>query len=232
MAACIGILVFLGMSMVNFTINAVPVMLLFLFYSAVVINKASEDKVLEVSQVYKVFYYRLASIIATVCLVITLKQASLFFQVGKMIKFNAEKDYQSAFNIGGQLREGPPWTSRFWAECGYAAFQLNKYKIAAQCFTKAVTTTANPEYFMMLSDAHLKYKSLNHAITGYEIASNIQPHKLRPRYSLIQLNLYRHDTTAATKYAKEILQIVPKVNNEKAAFYKKEAQLFLDKTGK
>jgi tetratricopeptide (TPR) repeat protein len=230
-----GLLAFCGMSLVNFTINAVPVMVVFVVYiSRVVSNEKlnTESQSSNFSKIFTSVAVPLFCVIATVLLYQEIVQAKVYNTAVTARDIAKDGNFRDAANSNKTVEKIIKGNASYWADYGYSLYKIGYYKPALARLRKAIQVSSNPDYYTAIGDCYNKLNLRDSAITSYTIAANIQPNRLTPQLGLMYLYFGNRDTSQALQIANKILLMKPKVEGERATNCKQEAQKFINTINK
>jgi O-antigen polymerase len=230
-----GVVAFVGMSMVNSTIQIVPVMCLLVVYAAIV---CSTLKPLQLS-VNLVFFQnnKTFSILSkTTTISISFYLLYLIFGMATADRQNKKakllketRHYEQALHIMPDLEPHLQEDSNYWKNYGSIYFELHKYQAALNCFKKAQTLSSLPEIYGGTGICHKKLKHYPQAIQQYETLVDLYPSKFSYRMLLLETYLKNKDVPKAIALAQEIIQLKPKIPSEKVNRYKNMCRVLLKK---
>jgi O-antigen polymerase len=240
LAAYSGIAAFVVMSMVNFTVQAVPVFCVFIVYGAIVATARSTTvKVASGRQFEQINFtlskklkYPLGGLVLSMSCLATLQITKITLANYRnnqgavyATKGNAENAIAALHPLSNQLNE----YESYWINYGNVLFSKKDYKNALTKYNKAKSLTSNP--IVYLRSGYCDEQIGNHvsAASNYELAVQLEPQKIEARYLLMHLYNSVADTARTVFYAKEILDLPIKIQTNRAYFYKKEANLTLKK---
>jgi tetratricopeptide (TPR) repeat protein len=230
-----GVVAFIGMSMVNSTMQIVPVMCLLVVYAAIVCSALKPMPLplnLSFIQNNKAFSIlsKTAIIIISVYLLYLLFGMATADRQNKKAKLLKETgSYEQALHIMPDLEHHLQEDANYWKNYGSIYFELHKYQAALNCFTKAGTLSSLPEIYGGTGICHEKLKQYPKAIQQYEIRVGLYPSKFSYRMLLLETYLKNKDIPKAVTLAEEIIQLQPKVPSEKVNQYKNVCRILLKK---
>lgn len=225
--AIAGIASFAVMSMVNFTIQAIPAMAMFIIYGAI---RSYYQVFASTSQLFSTnlylnskFFFWALFLIGTYFLITQTRQIQAQLDVKKASKLVQHNKPKKAIKILEPNSEILGQSSGFWITYANALIQNQQYDEAIEKIAKAKKLTSNPELFQQEAFCYQKMKFYKKAKEAYTVASNIQPVLLAPNYGLMLLYLEQIDTTNALAQAKILVAKTPKVASAKADAFKNDA---------
>lgn len=119
---------------------------------------------------------------------------------------------------------------KFLFHYGSALNLNNNYIESVKFLQKAVTLRSDPNAFIILGKSLKKLKRYNEAEKVYQIASNITPSKLYPKYLLAKLYLEMQEYIKAKDMAKIIIKSKEKIITKAGKEIKAEMKLLITKT--
>jgi hypothetical protein len=225
-AAYSGIATFAVMSIFNFTVQAIPVICLFVLYASVKISDG--DYTLKTKPFFfsKKVMFVFTSLFIIAGISIGVSQYSL------MDEYKLEKDAQT-LAVNGQIQDAIGiFASQenklnhygyYWLHYTNALYAGKQYALAAAQLKEALRYTSNPELYMLQGNCYFKLQRYAEAEAAYNTAKYIQPNRFAPRYALMKLYGDTNDSLNAIKTANELIAMQPKTASETIDFYKKEA---------
>lgn len=225
-AAYSGIAAFAVMSIFNFTVQAIPVMCLFILYASV--------KISDVDYTFKTkpFFFPKKPMLVFTSLFIIAGVSVGVSQYSLMDEYALEKEAQT-LAVNGQIQDAITiFASQqnklnhygyYWLHYTNALYANKQYALAAAQLQEALHYTSNPELYLLQGNCYFKLQRYSEAQAAYNTAKYIQPNHFAPRYALMKLYYYTKDSVNAIKTANEIIAMQPKTASETIDFYKKEA---------
>jgi O-antigen ligase len=225
-----GVCAFTVMSLVNFTIQAIPVMGLFMMYAALISAPSQFQKKEKKNRP-----------VASITLGIFLVVIALYFGITRagtgmaQLKLKNTVSLRKQDNTGKTLAvmkslEPQLATSEgYQQQYGKALMANEQYTQALVQFGEAARYTSLPDLYMNISRCYEKLGDTMKAENNYRLAMNIQPSRFAPRYALMQLYLRTGNMGKAEDMAKGIIQLKPKVPSKEVEFYKREALKLVQK---
>ena len=239
-AAYAGIAAFAIMSVFNFTVQAVPVLCLFVIYAALltvvptvtISSNTKPHKYLE--QIQQVLQSKIfiACLFIPITVFTCLSQISLakaYRQSDEAKQLLKEGDIAGATTILKPLAGILKQSELYWHHYGDALCANKKYVAALGKYEKALLCTSDPEMYMQTGNCYYKTKQYPEAEKAYLTAQYIHPCLLSPRYHLMKLYLNTGDTAKALSTAYTLQKMQPKGVSAKAAHYKHEADSVIQK---
>lgn len=221
-----GIVAFIGMSMVNSTMQIVPIMCLLIVYSAIICSTLNPI-VLPQSLLF-IESSKLISILSKITIVIT--SFYLFYlifgmasadRLNKKAKFLKEsRQYEQALKIMPDLESRIKEDDNYWKNYGNIYFEMQNYRAALKYFMKAKEFSSLPEIYYGTGSCYKKLHLYPKAIQEYETLVSLYPSKFLYRMMLLEAYLKNKDTQKAISLAQEIIVLQPKIPSEKVNRYK------------
>ncbi len=221
-----GVVSFVVMSMVNSTIQIVPVMCLTIIYTAIVCSPLKNISLIKLSflQNRKPFYIFSKIGILT----ISLYSSYLIFGMAradilnKKTKLLTEKgNYKEALQIMPALEPYLKENPNYWKNYGTIYFQNHSYNEALKCFEKAQSLSSLPDVYNGTGVSHEKLKQYPQAVLQYETLTALYPTKFLYKMWLLKAYLKNRETAKAIALANDIILLKPKIPSEKVNEYKK-----------
>jgi tetratricopeptide (TPR) repeat protein len=247
-----GVIAFTLMSLVNFTVQAVPVMCVFIIFSSLISaqditvfqDKALTDKnqflkakeqLLNVRHSNKYQNQIVALILFVSVFAIELpfiKTGFAQYHLGKSVKTistgnpaNIERTIETMKDLRPKLSS----CEGYYRYTAYAFFKLHDLQSAIEYYSEASKLTSNPDLFLSRGICYEKIGQYSAAEADYLTASYIVPNRIIPKYRLMLLYLQRSNYKEASAMARQIVEIQPKVNNSQSEATKKAAKEVLRK---
>ena len=231
-----AIVAFAVMSVLNFTIEAVPVMGMFVVYAAVVcsgisVNYGASPRLIIIKPIL-VSKRIITPTLFIICLLTGYSQILLaigFTEVKRASDLSANRDYENADLLLEPLASRLRKSEIYWKTYALVKYRQKQYSEAASKFKQALLITSNPDLYLQAANCYEKIKENKNALDAYTIAKNIAPGTLLPRYQLMNFYLRLRDTANAGLTAYEIITIQPKVLSNEALYYKNVAKKIIAK---
>jgi len=221
-----GIVAFIGMSMVNSTMQIVPVMSLLIVYAAII---CSNSPTLKLPLFFSFFERNKLFSIA----IKTVKTAFSFYIIylvidiaiadsrNKKAQIISEKGNNAqAILIMNDLETYLKNDAGYWVNFGLLHYKNRDYTQAINCIKKAQKLTALPEVYVLAATSYEKLKLYPLAIKEYETAISLHPSKFLYRMFLLEIYVKTDDKQKAIGLAQEIIKMNPKIPSEKVNRYK------------
>ena len=213
-----GVIAFLLMSVFNFSIQAVPAMVLFVLYAAVLTNQKKTESGLSLK------IGGLAGLLSGLGLLLYAAQGFYYQRLNQQARQEArghhlDEAIATIDLIGDHLANDED----FWITAGNISLEEKDFSKAVVDFNWARSLTSDPFMYSQLALSYEKMQDYAAAEEILETVRYIEPTRLTPKYELMNLYLAKADTTRAVAIAQQIVHSDPKVASEKAAFYKLKA---------
>ncbi len=215
-----GIITFTIMCFFNFTIQAIPVRCLLVFYMAVCCVEGSKQR------------YPIASSIPFLAISLflffkTIPQANAYHQCKKIVETSDNVSVEEAKDKFDVLEKDMNNSSYFWRSYGNILFKADNNDVSLQKLKNATALSSNPNIYLEMANCYIRMHKFREAITAITTAKNIQPHLFSPLYALMKVYGYAKDTTNTQRVAKEIIAMHPKIASEEVTYYKQQAKTVL-----
>ncbi|HAO09422.1 MAG TPA: hypothetical protein DCQ50_21120 [Chryseobacterium sp.] len=228
-AAHAAIAGFAVMSLINFTVQAIPAMAIFIIYAAVV---CSFDK----SYQKKIFAFEwlktsLCSIFLLGALFILFSQiplASAYAKTNNAISQSNENDNTNRVEALKSLQGKIQTSDFYYTALGKVLYKEKLYAEALKMFKQSAQFSSSPSIQMQICNCYCKLKQFDSAIYTLKFISNMAPNRLTPKYGMMKIYQQISDSSNAQKMAHELVTMQPKGPSPKAIFYKQEAQNYLN----
>ncbi|WP_281309614.1 O-antigen ligase family protein [Flavobacterium flavigenum] len=233
-----GIASFTVMSMVNSTMQIVPVMCLCILYSAIIcsaLDRSQFFRILSVIEKSKTFSN--LSIIGILIisfylsyLIFGMAQADMQNKKSRILKETGQNE--RALKTMPYLEKWLKKDPNYWKNYGAIYFEKQSYRKALNCFQKAQALSSLPDIYLGTGICHEKLKQYPQAVQQYEILTALYPIKFSYRMRLLKAYLKNKETDKAIALAHEIIQLQPKIPSEKVNQYKKICLILLQNVEK
>lgn len=226
----LGVFAFANMAMVNFTIEAVPVMCLFIVYAALI---AKQTKGFYTLKSVSVNYYSQvsATIVATYICYLTFNFISANRKNAIAKALARSNQTEEAIVLLNSLKEPLRNLESYHSNFAHVLYFNNNYENALKEILLAKKYTSDPKLFRLAGQCYLKLGQLELAAKEFETESKLSPTVFAPRYSLMQTALKTNNMPLAINTAQGIVDLKPKIKSNKVFFYKNQASILLKKTG-
>lgn len=223
-----GVAAFATMSVFNFTIQAIPVMCLFIIYAAI-LGTSNKVNYFSSFNLSKWFIKVPLILIAISLLLLTISFANAFTKVKNSNDLLREGDLNSAIEVLQPLENKLNNSQYYWQTYGAILYEQRNYKVAIEKYNNETLISSNPEIYMQLGKCYLAIKLPGKAIENFNVAKNIQPNRIAPIFGILKAYDIIKDTVNIIKTAEQIISMEPKANFKQADVYKKQAALLLEK---
>lgn len=232
-----AIVAFIAMSMVNSTIQIVPIMCLLIVYAAVL---CSQIKPIGLPAFLSFFKTNKSIPLLTKTTITATSIYLLFLLFGMATADNRNKkakllkdtqQYEQALKIMPGLESNLNNYSSYWKNYAAINLEMQNYPKALYCLEKAKKWSSLPDLYSGSGFCYEKLHQYQQAITEYETLVALYPSKFLYRMLLLEVYLKNKDTDKAIFLAKEVIQMKPKIPSEKVNRYKNRCQKLLWKLG-
>ncbi len=229
-AAHIGIVTLLFMSLVNFTITAIPVMCSFILLTAIATSASPLKKnQLQISaQTNKI----LAVVFILIGLILLYENSTTAYyqrRITTAINSAINNNKSTAFEILNSIPLRHQQNENYLQALGTLYLKSNQQSEAFKVFQKGTFYYSSPLLYQQIGDYYLETKNFKSAIENYEIAKNIQPNRFTPLYLLLKAHISKRDKINAVKIAELIVAMDEKIPSAKTNEIKKIAKNLLIK---
>lgn len=220
------------MSFMNFTILAVPVMLLFVLFSSLILSLTSEVGS-TISPKYFLKYSPILLIFTGVFFLFN-SISTTYYQkkIRDAVNLGVDKDYNTALAILESIPEGYRQTGDYYQTLAHVFYYSKDNENARVSYENASEFMSTPELYQQIGNSYSEVRNSNMAIEKYEIAKNIQPNRFTPRFLLLTEFIKMKDSSNAVRLANEIVSMEVKVPSQKIDMYKKVSRDFINKISK
>ena len=112
----------------------------------------------------------------------------------------------------------------YWAGYGTTLLMQKNYTEAIEKFKIASSIKSYPDTYLKMAFCYQKVGNYDSAIALCNLAKNIVPNRIMPRFAKMKIYEELKDTALAVSIANEIINIQPKIKSDKAVYYKREAE--------
>ncbi|RVT71972.1 hypothetical protein EOD40_16255 [Flavobacterium sufflavum] len=221
-----GVVSFIGMSMVNSTIQIVPIMCLLIIYAAIVCSTLNP---IEIPRFLSFVRRSKAFSIASKTVIIAISVYLLYLLLGMATADRKNKEakllkeaghYEQSLQIMPDLEPYLKEDSHYWDNYGHIYFKAQKFQEAIICFKKAKALSTLPEFYMGAGICYEKLHQYPKVIQQYETLIALYPSKFLYRMLLLETYFKNKNFSKAIFLAQEIIQMKPKIPSEKVERYK------------
>jgi O-antigen polymerase len=211
------------MSMVNFTILTVPVMSIFILYAAIIIYTTSQPGTISINKT--IIKIAAVSLITTGLMlgVKTAKTAYSQHTIHNAVNLAVDKQYDEAISTLEEVAENYRANADYYQTLGNSNYFNGNKAAALAAYKKAAEYTSTPDLYQQMGNCYTAMQQYNEAVMQYEMAKNIQPNRITPRYLLMTVYIKLRDSANTLRLAKEILLIEEKVPSPQVTKYKQTA---------
>ena len=219
------------MSLVNFTVTAVPIMCVFILFAAIIDAPPLNDKPKIAFSIYPKYFFGSALILVGLFTFYkNTAYANSLIKVTTAINFAREKRYNEASQVLNKIPSGFQNNQNYLQTLGSLQYVQNKKDEALNTFQeKAVLVYSTPLLYELIGDCYFTQKNYIKAVENFTIAKNIQPNRFTPLYYLFRLYASINDKSNTLKYANTIANMEEKVPSLKTRKIKKIAADYLIK---
>jgi tetratricopeptide (TPR) repeat protein len=214
-----GAVAYAIMSLMNFTIQAIPGLCLFIIYAAILVQ-------LKPTRQYRINKNMAGSLLILTGLYFFITQTlttSAQWQNHKAAVAIKKMRYQKAGRLLTSLSDRLNTSDSYWQNYGQLLLEQKRYLAAVAVFNKAKVFTSSPEVYLQTGYCYEQTGQMANAEKEFDMVAWMVPNRLTARYALLQLYLKTNDTAAALKQAREMIAIHEKVPSAKGSRFKKEA---------
>lgn len=221
-----GMVAFIGMSMVNSTIQIIPIMCLLIIYAAIICSKLEPIQLptylsfLETNKSIPLLTKTTIASGSLYVLYLLFGMATADNLNKKAALLKKEEHYEQALQIMPDLAKNINSYSDYWKNYGVIHLEMQQYSKALYCLEKAKIWSSLPELYNGCGFCYEKLHQYPQAITEYETLVALYPSKFLYRMVLLRTYLKNKDTVKAIVLAQEIIQMKPKIPSEKVDRYK------------
>lgn len=224
----IGIITLIFMSIINFTILALPLMVLFTLFTVFIINYSSASIKNTSLTPASVKLIGITLIAGGICLAVNVYSYCISeLKIAKAAKLGMKKEYPTALNI----LESVSFCNNqdYYQILANVQYYSGDKKNAFSSYKNATKYYSTPELYQQLGNCAIANNQFSIAVKNYHIASNIQPNRFTPKYLLMQHYSKIRDTANTIKLATEIIEMDEKIPSPKIDMYKTIATQFIKK---
>lgn len=208
-----GVLSFFLMSLINFTLQAIPVLILLSFYFAALSYASSVRQINRTPRELRSSFLKLQpalilviSVTASCILMYSAVQAwrnnALNQKAHNLIKVKKAED---ALALLASLEHEITNNELYWSNRGSAFLLAKNYSKALVCFTKAKAISSKPELFYKSAFCFRMVGNTGEAVRNYTMCIALDPSKIKPQYVLMNFYDGVGNSDKAVILAKQIL---------------------------
>lgn len=230
-----GVLAFIGMSMVNSTIQIIPIMALLILYAGIICSTLKPlsfpifFNIQLNSNAFPILFKTTTIVLSGYLLCIVSGIAIADRENKKAFLLQKEKHYEEALQIMPALKNNLAGNPNYWKNLGIIYMKTNNYEHAINCFSTAKKWSSLPDLYLGTGMCYEKLHQYPMAITEYKQLVLLLPSKFGYRFRLMQAYFKSKDTVNTVITAKEILGLEAKIPSPKIERYKKIAWSLLKK---
>ena len=242
-----GVITFTTMCLFNFTVQALPVRALFIFYAAVccvhdplmslggtqqnaifpAISAFSNGTPFRVGVNRTTF--KIGMLVLSIFLFLKLLiLAKAYSQCNTIVGAKNEVSTNEAIEQMYPLQNTLQQSVFYWRSYGNLLIKANQLDAAIDKFSNALIYTANPDVMMEVGNCYSRKGKYSEAVKLYTLAANIEPHHFAPKNGLMKIYGFAKDSIHAKMVAQQIIDLKPKVASKKVAYYKQQAKAVLN----
>jgi len=214
-----GIVAFFGMSLVNFTIQAIPAMHLFVLYAAVCVANGYAKYQIKLPSKLLISLLPLALYL----LIQTAVLGKAYYQCNYLRYKAANLNNQVLHKQMDELAPVLKNSAYYWSTYAQMLHAQKLYQQALPKYHAANKLMSNPEVWIQTGNCYAAIHQSDSALSAYQLAANIQPHRFAPKMALLQMYVIKHDTSSILTMANAIITMPVKVPSMNVNQYKKMA---------
>lgn len=218
-AAHAAIASLIGMSVFNFSFQAIPAMCLFMIYAAVVVT-VSEPKIK-----FILFWYRMP-----VCGLLLLLGVYMLYSQGTTATASLKSRRAGVMTMMGKanmaiktlapLENSLAASEIYWVNYGTALQKQKSYTAALEKFRRATMLKSHPATYLKMALCYQKLNKKDSAINACLLAQRIAPNRIAPLFSMMIIYADERDTENAREMASQVIAKTPRVPSKEASYYK------------
>lgn len=224
-AAYCGVLIFMAMSLVNFTMQAIPAMCVFVVYGALLAGAPCQRRLLAIS--YLPGKLGMRRVAGGLVMVIGLLLSWSSFQTIRASYFNKQASLQSsngtAIKMLASFANDLNHYESYWTNYGNVLFKQGDYVGALSKYAHATLLTSDPELYLKTGICYERLNRLDEAIKNYQQSAWLDPNRMEPRIALMRIYWKLKDTVNTVNTANEIITMPVKVASGRASYYQQQA---------
>jgi len=226
---CLAMPCFIIMSLVNFTFQAIPVMLLTTAYAGVFVGKqAMPQDALDHAKVAGLWVKQ--TVTSALAIGFT---AIMFVTATSYAQCKALKTNSNAIEAAQQILPLEKWMFHsvfYWRSRAAIAERGGNISLAIDCYNKARQLSSDPDIYTKQAKLYAQKGDYPQAIQLMQVSKNMQPHLFAPCMALMHLYNANKDTASSLAMAQYIVQMPVKVPSKKVDGYKQAARDWLIST--
>jgi len=209
----------------NFTIQAIPVWLVFLVYAS---SLSAKEKKIVLGKKTSFIFSLICILFATTILFNQQKLYNAQRKLKQALILHKENKTQQSIQLLKQQIDNAGTSEAYLRICGNTLMHDKNYNAAIAMLEKASLYTSNPAVYFSLANCYVHTKQYQKAEEALTYVANMIPLNLKSRYQLMQLYEISGQTDKTKEKAREIISISPKVTTKESAFYQKSAKKTLE----
>lgn len=223
-----GIMIFALMSSINFTIQAIPVMAMFIIYCSYLmiftVTSSKESHLIDLkNNVFQKVCYILTGTVVIFILINSIILINAELNTKKAYILNQKGNKMEALKLIGQINKNLILNDSYWKNYGEILLSQKRYNEAIIKFNEAKKISSMPDLYLQTGFCYTRTNQFHKACIEYEKAVFLDPSKFLNRYLLIQAYIKTKDTTNIIVYSKSILDLPPKIKSKQVTMYKQFA---------
>jgi O-antigen polymerase len=238
--AAVALLCIPVMSMVNFTVTALPLLAIWAVYAAISLapmGNGGQEAVtnrqnLTGKQMHQWRHWRKlghrCQRVITLALALWLGihcigLAKLQRATARAAQLGMARQYAAGLATLKEVPSRHRHCGDYWMTLANLHYFNGHKALALPCYQKAAGYLSTPALYQQLGNCQLAQGQYAEATQSYLTALHIQPHRFAPRYLLMLLCAQQKDRAGAIRWAREILNMEAKVPSERVEFYREKA---------
>lgn len=227
-AAGMGVIIFLVMSMTNFTFQAIPVMSVFFIYAAILCAETEiKPKVFVRSAALKNMMGAGSFVVGIWLLVLVVPLIKANYLNRQAAEFIKQDKAAQAIAILEPLSPKLDNYESYWRNYGNALLKIGHFADAEAKYNRAKGLTSDPELYIKTAFCEQQLGHYPEAAKEYHVATLIEPGRLLPKIALMNLYWKMNDTARCINEANSIANTPVKIPSQLAFRYKQSALMML-----
>lgn len=215
-----AVIMFALMSCMNFTVQAIPAMSLFVFYGSIL---SSDGPPVYWPRRGKALMGVLLLLAALWMIYTQTREATAQIQLRKAERIVNGAHSSRADAVLEKYGDIMRNKAAYWECLGKMAYLREDYQGAASFFSMGRRYSSEPAIFILSGNAYQMEEQYDSAEQQYFTAMDMEPSRILPRYALMNMYLQKGDTARAVARAAEILALQPKVASSTAEQFRTAA---------
>ncbi|MGO4772849.1 O-antigen ligase family protein [Flavobacterium sp. W22_SRS_FK3] len=230
-----GIVAFIGVSMVNSTIQIIPIMTLLIIYAAIICSMLKPLHLplflnIEVNGIVLSILFKTVVVFLSCYLLWIVSGIAIADRENKKASILQKEKYSNeALQIITGLKNNLAEDRNYWKNLGMIYINTKNYQQGVKCFMTAKKWSSLPDLYIGSGICYEELQQYPKAIAEYKQLVLFLPSKFSYRFRLMKTYLKNKDTLNTVITAKEILSLEPKIPSAKVEKYKKIAWNLLKK---